>query len=80
MSKNYVILGTDGKVIVASGETGELRLVENTAHKLEIAAVIEARQALGRQLSQLLSDSGYVVAIGQETDVVDPGEDGEEGA
>ncbi len=74
MGKNYVILGADGKVIVASGETGEVAALDDAAQKLEIARLIEQRQALGRQLSQLLRDSGYVVAIGQETDVVDAGD------
>lgn len=71
---NYVVRAKDGKLFVASGETGNVREVK-AEHKKEIESLIKQRQALGLKLSQLLEDRGYVVAPSFPTHVIAPGED-----
>jgi len=71
---NYVVRAKDGKLFIASGETGTVREVK-PEHKDEIESLIKQRQAVGLKLSKLLEEQGYVVAPSFPTHVIAPGTD-----
>jgi predicted nucleic acid-binding Zn-ribbon protein len=71
---NYVVLGRDGKLYVASGKTGKVELLKKE-HQDQIESLIKQRQALGLKLSKILDDQGYVVAACHPTNVIEPGKD-----
>jgi len=71
---NYVVWSQDGKLLIVSGKTGNVREVKSE-HKEEIEDLIKQRQTVGLKLSKLLEEQGYVVAPSFPTHVIAPGKD-----
>lgn len=71
--RNIVVRGGDGRIVVATPKT----LAVTSASRLSpaLAALLDARQKAGRDLTKALKDDGYDVMIGEETDVSDAGGD-----
>jgi len=58
---NYLLIGSDGKMVVRSGRTGEILDVDPALYPL-IEELLQKRQQAGIELAQLLEDSGLTVA------------------
>jgi hypothetical protein len=64
---NYLIVGSDGTLLLGSGSTGEIRPLTPEQAK-GVLPLLKQRQELGRQLATMLRDAGF--EIGPD-DIVD---------
>lgn len=58
---NYLLIGSDGKMVLRSGRTGEIVEIDPALYP-QIEQLLQKRQQAGIELAQLLEDSGLVVA------------------
>jgi len=58
---NYVIIGNEGQVLVVSGATGGVSLLDK-ARATDVVALIRERQRLGKKLAKALTREGLVGA------------------
>ena len=58
---NYLLVGSDGRLVLQSGRTGEIYDID-PALRPQIEALLQKRQQAGIELSKLLEDNGLVVA------------------
>lgn len=58
---NYLIVGRDGTLLLASGSTGKIRALDPDETK-QVLPLLRQRQQLGRQLTELLEKSGFSLA------------------
>jgi hypothetical protein len=58
---NYLIVGRDGTLLLASGSTGKIRALDPNETK-QVLPLLRQRQQLGRQLTQLLEKAGFALA------------------
>jgi hypothetical protein len=64
---NYLIAGSDGKLLLASGSTGEIRTLTAEEAK-QVLPLLKQRQQLGRQLADVLLAKGFALGPG---DIID---------
>lgn len=60
-SPNYLLVGSDGRLVLRSGRTGEILDID-PALRPQIEALMQKRQQVGIELSKLLEEHGLVVA------------------
>ncbi|HWZ74424.1 MAG TPA: hypothetical protein VN326_23475 [Casimicrobiaceae bacterium] len=58
---NYLIVGRDGTLLLASGSTGKIRALDPNETK-QVLPLLRQRQQLGRQLTELLEKAGFALA------------------
>jgi len=60
-SPNYLLVGSDGRLVLQSGRTGEILDID-PALRPQIEALLQKRQQVGIELSKLLEENGLDVA------------------